>query len=215
MDKEDIAGRVIHYVALLVPSLVIVFSLLFSTGDGGWFGIYNLVWYGTHSVHAFSLITMCVSFLIHYSVMRYLMPLVRFVFALSFTLFYIYLGGIFWMINSYLVRQSGFLITIFLGFIAITFLIDRLDNKHGALKRYNLGMGARMIVLALLVLQLAAYVGMWKVGFWEVMDVGPGDPNRNPFWVLMRVTGFWFILPLINRSDFKAPLRLDPKVLIW
>jgi len=220
MDKEDVAGRVIHYMALLVPSLVIIYSLFFSTGDTEWFGIYNLVWYGTHSVHTFSLIIMCVSFLIHYSVMKYLMPLVRFVFAMSFTLFYIYLGGIFWMVNSYLIRGSGIMFTTLFGFLAITFLIDRLDDKHGVFKRYNRPKWVSTVVLALLMLQLAGYVGMWKTGFWGLMELSdtgmaPHDPNRNPFWVLMRITSFWVLLPVIDRRGAKAPLRLDPKVLIW
>lgn len=220
MDKEDVAGRVIHYMALLVPSLVIIYSLFFSTGDTEWFGIYNLVWYGTRSVHSFSLIVMCASFLVHYSRMKYLMPLARFVITLSFRQLYAFVGGTFWMVNSYLVRGSGLILTNVLGIFAVIFLIDRLDDKHGVLRRYDLTKRARAVVLVILLLQLVAYVGMWKTGFWELMELddmgmAPHDPNRNPFWVLMRVTSFWFILPLISRSDYKAPLRLDPRVLIW
>ncbi len=220
MDKEDIGGRIVHYTALLGPSLVIIYSLLFSTGNTEWFGIYNVVRYGTQSVHSFSLIVMCASFLIHYSLMSYIMPLARSIIALTITLFYLYLGGVFWMVNSYLVRGSGFMFTTLLVFCALVFVIDRFDDKHGIFRRYNLTKGTRALVLVLLLLQVVGYIGMWQTGFWELMElsdlgVAAHDPNQNPFWVFMRVTGMWVLLPLINRRGMKAPLRLDPKVLVW
>lgn len=124
------------------------------------------------------------------------------------------------MVNSYLVRQSGLLLTTLIGTVAVGFLIDRIDDKHGILNRYDLTKTTRALVLVLLLLQLVGYVGMWKTGFWELMElrdlgIAAGDPNQNPFWVLVKVTGVWFALPLINRRGEKAPLRLDPKVLIW
>ncbi len=220
MDKEDIAGKVIHYTTLLVPSLVIIYSIFFSTGDTEWFGIYNLVWYGTQSVHSFSLIVISTSFLVHYSLMKYLMPLVRSIIALSFMLFYMYLSGVFWMVSSHLVRGSGFMFTTLFGCFALAFLIDRFDDKHGMFRRYDLMKGTRVLVLILLLLQLVGYVGMWKTGFWELMELSdlgmaPHDPNQNPFWAFAKVTSMWFLLPLIDRRGMKAPLRLDPKVLIW
>jgi len=61
---------------------------------------------------------------------------------------------------------------------------------------------------------------MMKAGFYEAMelyDTGLGsDPNVGCLpWVMGKVVVFWIFTPLIQKFELKAPLRLDPKVLMW
>ena len=222
LEKKDVIGRFIHYSVLIIPSLVILYSFFFSVGG---VGIYNIVRYGTRSVHGLSLVTLCSSFIIHYLWMKHIMPLARFVIAFSFILFYINLGGMFWMINSYLYRGTGIIMPSVLRFVAIIILIILLDKTHNILdysifSSHNFSILPFLFICSLFSCQFIGYLGLGITGFWDKMvlyDLGTliGDPNLNIFWVLVKVTSSWFILPLIKQSNYKAPLRLDPKVLIW
>ncbi len=129
----------------------------------------------------------------------------------------VYLGGITWTVSSALVRGHGNFLFLLVGTGTIAYLLERLNNKHGFFKGYERSL---MLVSALAVLQLIAYVGMWQTGFWtkmELIDLGTpaGNPNENIYWAFMKIVGLWYTLPYISRDKLKAPLRLDPRVLVW
>lgn len=224
MDRDDILGRVIHYTALIVPSTLIIYSLFFSTGNTKPFGLYNVtplsIFGGAFEIHSLTMILLCSVFLFHYLLMGYLYPLVRFIITLVLVMFYVYLGGIEWVTNSFLIRGHGNILFLIIGFVIVCILLERLDNKHGFLKRKPHSLWPLLIVLFFIVIKTTAYIGMWKTGFWELMeliDLGTpaGNPNQNIFWALMKVSEFGYLLPFIRRSEMKAPLRLDPRVLVW
>ncbi len=171
-------------------------------------------------VHKLTIILICCSFLLHYLLMGYLFPLTRLIIALTFVMFYVYLGAIVWTLNSYLIRGHGNFPFLIVGIVIICILLERLDNKHGMLNRYSPSKWALVIVLIFVVFKVVAYVGLWKTGFWVMMELedlgfSAGDPNRNIFWALMKITDFGYFLPYIDRRKMKAPLRLDPRVLVW
>lgn len=219
-DRNEVLGRVIHYTALIIPSAFIVFSLLFSVENTKPFGICDHVPLGILGFHRLTVISLCLAFLLHYLLMGYLFPLARFIIALTFVAFYAYLGGIMWTLNSYLVRGHGNILFLIVGFLIICFLLERLDNKHSMINRYKPSKWALVIVLIFVALTLIGYVGMWKTGFWVMMELedsgrSVGDPNQNIFWAIMKISVCGYLLPFINRSKMKAPLRLDPRVLVW
>ncbi len=195
--------------------------MFFSSGNSKPFGLYNgLPILGVFGIHRLTMILLCVVFISHYSLMGYLFPLARFVVTLTIMLFYIYVGGIVWVLNSYLCRGYGNITFLIVGFVIIYFLLDRLDNKHGFLKRKPDTLWPMLILLLFIVVRGVGYFGLWQTGFWEQMhliDMGlsGGNPNQNIYWAIMKFSEFGFLLPFIRRSDLKAPLRLDPKVLIW
>ena len=216
-DRDEVLGRVVHYTALIVPSALIIYSLLFSVGNTKPFGLYDHIPLGMFGIHRLTTILLCFSFLFHYSLMSYLFPLARSIIALTLVMFCVYLGGITWTVNSYLVRGHGNLPFLIVGFTIVCILLERFDNKHGML---NPSKWALVIVFILAVLQFIGYVGMWKTGFWEILeleDLGfpAGDANQNIFWAFMKITGLWYSLPFIDRQKMKAPLRLDPRILVW
>lgn len=152
--------------------------------------------------------------------MGYLFPLARFVVTLTILMFYVYVGGLVWVLNSYLFRGYGDITFLIVGFVIIYLLLDRLDNKHSVLNRRNPSKWAMPILLIFIALRVIGYLGLWQTGFWEIMhliDLGlpAANPNTNIFWAIMKLSEFGFLLPFINRSDLKAPLRLDPKILVW
>jgi len=219
-DRCEVLGRCIHYFALLIPSALVIFSLLFSVENSSPFGLYDHVPLPVFGIHRLTMICLCSSFLLHYSLMGYLFPLARAIIALVFVVLYIYLGAFVWTINSYLIRGHGNISFIIVGLVVICILLERLDNKHGILNKHNLSKWSPIIVLIFVVLRLVGYVGMWQTGFWEIMElmdlgISAGDPNRNPFWAIMKISDYGYFLPYIRRSKMKAPLRLDPRVLLW
>lgn len=219
-DRDDVLGRVVHYSVLIIPSALIIFSLLFSVENSRPFGLYDHAPLGVLGIHRLTMISLCLSFLLHYSLMGYIFPLARVIVALVFVMFYVYLGAFMWTVNSYLVRGHGNFPFLVVGLVIIYILLERLNNKHGVLNIYSSSKWAPMIVLIFVILKVIAYVGMWQTGFWKIMelvDLGfpAGDPNRNPFWAIMKISDFGYFLPYIRRSRMKAPLRLDPRVLLW
>jgi len=220
IDRDDVLGRVVHYSVLIIPSALIIFSLLFSVENSRPFGLYDHVPLGRLGIHRLTMICLCSSFLLHYLLMGYLFPLARAIIALVFVVFYIYLGAFVWTLNSYLIRGHGNIPFLIVGLVVICILLERLDDKHNILNKHNLSKWSPIIVLTLVALRLTGYVGLWQTGFWEIMELvdlsfPAGDPNRNPFWAIMKISDFGYFLPYIRRSRMKAPLRLDPRVLVW
>jgi len=229
LDRDDIIGRIIHYAAYAIPSVLIFISLFFSSGNTKPFGLYNgLPILGVFGIHRLTMILLCVVFILHYSLMGYLFPLTRFVVTMSFMLFYIYSGGLVWVANSYLCRGYGDINFLIVGIVMIYFILTKLNNNHGFLKRRKqifptppiIFMGSILILMTFIAIRLIGYAGLWQTGFWDIMhliDQGlpAGNPNQNIYWVIMKISEFGFLLPFVSRSDLKAPLRLDPRVLIW
>jgi len=140
---------------------------------------------------------------------------------MSCMLFYIYSGGIVWVVNSYLCRWYGDINFLIVGIVMIYFILTKLNNNHGFLKRRSqLFIIPYLILMIFIFIRIVGYFGLWQTGFWEMMHlidqgIPTGNPNQNIYWAIMKISEFGFLLPFISRSDLKAPLRLDPRVLIW
>jgi len=111
----------------------------------------------------------------------------------------------------------GFRLFPLISVIIVAVLLERLDNKHGLSNTTREQYAKSVLYFSIFVL---GFLIMRASGFYEAMELyelGSGlDPHVGSVgWITSKLTVFWIFIPLIQTSDFKAPLRLDPKVLIW
>lgn len=213
MDKEDVVGRVIHYFSILLPLSVITLSLVIMTNNP-----YGCIQIGGRGViHAISAIGLGTSFIFIYNRLAYLYPLVRSIITLCFTVLSIHLYDFMWSLNKHIQLGYGFRLIPLLSVIVVGVLLERFDNKHGMLDITRTQIMKSVICFFIFVF---AFFMMGTGGFYrsmELYELGLGsDPHVGSVgWVLGKLTVFWILIPLTQVADFKAPLRLDPKVLVW
>lgn len=216
MDKADVLGALIHYSALMLPSAMVVLSLWTIVTNGLYSYIYLPGW-SRAIIHSVSLLSLLLSFLVTYLLLGHIHPLARSIMAGSFSVLSIHLYDFWWSTIKWVLLGYGFRIfpLIFVGAVGV--LLERLDNKHGIFlfvrNRIYLFCGVLLIISIV-------FGGMAMSGFYEDMSLydqhlGP-DPNiGNIWWLLSKITVFWLPVPLIQKLDYKVPLRLDPRVLVW
>ncbi len=213
MDKEDVIGRIIHYITLLIPSLVILLSVGKMLHDP-----YSVIWIGGRGIiHVISALSLSTSFLFIYYRLSYLYPLVRMIITGCFTVFSIHLYDFFWSLTKYLQLGYDFRLVPLLAVLITVVLLERFDNKHGIFHFTERGKVTATIHVFIL---FTAFTIMAVNGFYEAMELsdsgmGP-DPNAGCLeWAIGKIIVFWILTPFIQKRPYKAPLRLDPRVLIW
>jgi hypothetical protein len=203
-------GRLFTYTVESVAFALVVYTLLSGVGDTL---LYNRVYFFGQDAHQLSVLMLITSFLLHWTLLRYLYPITRFVVASALMVWYIYTGNAFWTLNSVMFRLSGFYIFVYFGWVIVTYLLYQLNAKNSYIKP-DIDAGSRILVVGLMCLQIAGMLGMAFTGFWEAMtlsDMGLGpDPNQNIWWVVWKLSSYWMLLPLLRVSDLKAPLVLRP-----
>jgi len=98
--------------------------------------------------------------------------------------------------------------------------MERLDNKHGYVYRTRVLTLRRLVQFILFCIYVLSFQGLIRSGFYQAMELydqyGGPDPNvGNIFWLVSKVVVFWLLVPMIRSEGDSAPLRLDPRVLIW
>lgn len=212
---DDIPGRIIHSMALSFPFILIIYSLGCITTDGLYGYIYPPGW-DRAIIHSASLLSLSTSFLVIYLMMGYLYPLLRAIVTLTLTVFSIHFYDLVWSFSSWSERGYGFSFLALLTVVIVLVLLERMDNKHGFIEITRSG----SILCSMILIIIIFAFGMMAFGFWDAMslyDVGMGpDPNiGNIWWLISKVVTFWLPVSVIERRDYKVPLKLDPRVLIW
>lgn len=214
MDKEDVIGRFIHYSAILFPRILVALSIVMLAKNP--YGSFFIM--GRGVIHAVSAIGLGTAFIFIYHRLAYLFPLVRIIITLCFTVLSIHLYDFMWSLSKYLQIGIGFRLLPLIFVFIVGVLIERFDNKHGIL---NLNKSqAKKTVIFLLLIFVSAFIMMMNGGFYENMELYEQGTGSNPHvgsvgWILGKITGFWLLVPLISGGNFKAELRLDPRVLVW
>ncbi len=215
MGESDLPGRLIHYLSLSIPIIGISYAILTTQGEFPYNIIPVPITGGT--THFISFMLICTSFLIHYIKLSFLYPLARLVTTLTFTVFYIHLYDTIWSIQSLFMRGHG-LNRISILSVIITFVIlSKLDDNFGILK--NSVKLPPMKTLILMIIAMIGFLGMALTGFWddmEALDQGQTgvDPNHNPWWIFSKLPWNFLLIPYIEKMDFKAPIKLHPRVLM-
>lgn len=213
LDREDLIGRFIHYLCLYTPTAVIGVSLVIMSTDP--YGYIRIG--GRGIIHAISALSLSTAFLFIYLRLQYLYPLVRAIITGCFTILSIHLYDFTWSLGKYLRLGYDFRIIPLIAVAVLAGLLVWLDLKH----RY-LNSGKEQIIRTLLYIVLfgLSFIFLMSGGFYEAMELydnglGP-DPNVGCIiWAIGKITVFWVLIPLIQKFSHKAPLRLDPRVLIW
>ena len=213
MDKEDFIGRFIHYLCLYFPTVVMSWSLVIMTREP-----YGYIRFGGRGIiHAISALSLATTFLFIYSRLQYLYPLVRCLIAGSFSVLSIQLYDFTWSLCKYLQLGYDFRSTPLLAVAIMGALLWFFNIKHDYLTLRKEPIVKSLFYIVIFVL---AFGIMMKQGFYgkmELYDNGLGpDPNvGSTSWAIGKIVVFWILTPLIRKALHKAPLRLDPKVLIW
>ena len=213
MDIEDMIGHFIHYLCKYTPTVVMAWSLVIITRDP-----YSYIRFGGRGIiHSISALSLSTVFLLIYSRLQYLYPLVRAIITASFTVLSIQLYDFTWSLCKYLQLGYDFRLTPLLAVAIAGALLWFLHIKHNYL---TLSKEPKIKSLLYFIIFVLAFGLMMKTGFYERMELydnglGP-DPNvGSTSWAISKIVVFWILTPLIKKSEHKAPLRLDPKVLIW
>jgi len=217
--NDDLGGKFIHYCVITLSGSIILYSVLSLVIHGIYSYIY-LPWNGRAVIHSISLFSLSLSFLTYYLMLGYLYPLARTIICLAMSVWSIQAYDFIWSLFSQAVRGCGLSWTALLAVIIATFLLERLDDKHGIFRLSPTWTGRRLALIILYAIFLLSFEGLVNSGFFQAMalyDIGAGpDPNvGNVYWLVGKFMVFWLFLPLIHRRDYKVPLRLDPRVLIW
>ncbi len=219
MSEGDFGGRLIHYSTIFLSAILVFYSLgtmLFS-------GVYSYIYPpggGYAVIHSLSLFSLSLSFLVYYLMLGHLYPLVRSIVCLTITVWSIHTYDFFWSLFGQAIGGTGFSWGALVIALLMVGLIERFDNKHGIIKFASTWTGRRLSMLILYSIFILSFQGLVGSGFYQGMalytaGMGP-DPNvGNIYWLMSKFMVFWLILPLIDKRDYKAPLRLDPKVLFW
>ena len=213
MDKKDLIGRFIHYLCLYTPITVIGISLvIMSTNPYGYirFG-------GRGIIHAISALSLSSAFLFIYIRLQFLYPLVRCLITGCFTVLSIQLYDFTWSLCKYLRLGYDFRLTPLLAVAIMGALLWWFNIKHDYLwfSRDQIVKSVFYTIIFVFVFSI-----MTNTGFYERMELydnglGP-DPNVGcKLWAIGKIVVFWILTPFIRKSLHKAPLRLDPRVLIW
>lgn len=118
-----------------------------------------------------------------------------------------------WSLNKHIQLGYGFRLVPLLCVIVVAVFLERFDNKHGIFDITKNQITKSVVCFSIFVF---AFFMMRAGGFYEAMELYGLDPHVGSVgWILGKVTVFWILIPLIQVADFKAPLRLDPKVLVW
>ncbi|MBW2671986.1 MAG: hypothetical protein JRD89_01055 [Deltaproteobacteria bacterium] len=213
-DTDTLAGVALHYTTLLLPILGVVYALLFTARPAG---IYSTVPIPGGTTHKLTFILLCLSFLIYYSLMKYLYPLTRLVASLTMVTFQVHLYDFLWSLESLMYRGTLPNVFSFFFLIFCLYILHRIDNYHGVLNLTKMRQGVFFLLFSL---SLLGFVRMAYTGFWDKMalvDAGITipDPNQNIWWIVSKVPTIFLFLPYIDTRDIRAPLRLDPRVVTW
>jgi len=211
LDKSTLSGRVLHTFTIIFAFTGIVLSL-FSIVNCGLYDYIQLDFLVTHSITALSA---AVSFLTTYMILSYLYPLNRLIVSLTLTTLAIHFYDFVWSIGYFLYTQQGLNWSSLLISLGLSFLLERLDNKHGIFRKKYLATS-----LGLVVILISLMIGLYRSGFYQGMvlyeqGLGP-DPNQgNVWWLLSKIIVWWITVPLLDRRKTKVSLRMDPRVLLW
>jgi len=216
---DDMIGKFIHYSTITLSIILVFYSLgsILSSGIYGYIyppGSYRAI------IHSTSLLSMSLAFLVYYLMLGHLYPLTRAIVCLAMTVWSIHTYDLTWSVFSQVIRGSGFSWIAVMAVIIVTYLLVRFDNKHLIFRLSPTWTGRRLTMIILYAIFILSFKGLIDTGFFQAMalyDVGAGpDPNvGNIYWLIGKIIVFWLFLPLIDKRDYKVPLLLDPRVLVW
>ena len=102
-----------------------------------------------------------------------------------------------------------------IGTVIVVGIIYQLNTKHGFIKM-DISKTDSWLMYGLLIIQMLGLIGMSLTGFWDALnlsDAGLGpDPNVNLFWLIWKGASFWMLLPMLRKSDLRAPLQMNAEV---
>jgi len=219
-DIEEVTGTLLHYFCLFTP----IVGMLYALGLVASNGIYGYVYFPGFTsplIHSWSLFCVLGVFWVVYAITSYLYPLVRMIVALSFMVFSIQSYDFLWSAFSQAARGEGYSWPALVACAVLLVLLERMDNRHCFAKPPSFPTSRFLICILGIGVLLLSFKGLVDSGFYQAMTLyehglGP-DPNVGSFlWAARRPAVFCAIIPWVRiRKDFVAPLRLDPRVLIW
>lgn len=216
LDRDDLIGHIIHYISLSVPLIVIAASL----GIMVFVSPYEYIRIrlgGRGIIHAISALSLSSAFLFIYLKLQYLYPLVRVIITSCFTVLSIHLYDFVWSFCKYVQLGYDFRLSPLISISIVVVLLIQFELKHRFLWN-DLGQNVKMVLFSILF--VLSFIALMDMGFYEAMvlyDNGLGsDPNVGCLpWVFSKVVVFWIFTPLLHKFPHKAPIRLDPRVLLW
>jgi hypothetical protein len=219
MDTEEVLGVLLHYCCLIAPMVGVWYSLYHVVVDGIYGYIY-LPGIDVAIIHSWSLFCILGFFWVTYYMLSYLMPLLRMIAALSLTIFSIQAYDFLWSAFSQAVRGVGFSWGALIASFILLVLLERMDNKHNFISVPRLFTTKHLFLLIGVAILFLSFKGLVDTGFFLAMTLyeqglGP-DPNiGNFYWFVGKTFCFYIVIPLVKLKKLRAPLRLDPRVLIW
>ena len=171
---------------------------------------------GRGIIHAVSALSLSSAFLFIYYRLAYLYPLVRMIITGCFTVLSIHLYDFVWSVAKYVQLGYGARVVPLVIICCIIALLEAFHNKHGILHCTETG---TQRVISYTMIFILAFGAMMYNDFYKALEVHEEmgtDPNAgHTEWAIGKIIVFWLAVPLIKKSSHKAPLRLDPRVLIW
>jgi len=159
-------------------------------------------------VHSFSMILFTTSFILFQLTLKHIPIITRFIVSFSLISLHSYIGGFLWDLNNMYFNSEGHLmflinlcVMVWLSFILLTL------SKHYSVFNRNINKSRVSLLFVLFLFQFIGFYGLYITNFWGKLDLynqGVGsDPNMNPFWVIMRLSSFFLLYPLLvnNRED--------------
>jgi hypothetical protein len=163
----------------------------------------------TNYVHSFSMILFTASFMLFQITLRHIPIIARFIISFTLIALHSYIGGFLWDLNNMFFNSEGYLMFL-INICAIVWLATVLltMRRHYPIFKKKLNKNDITFLFVLFLFQIIGFYGLYITGFWTKLDlynqgIGTIDPNVNPFWIIMRLSSFFLLYPLLvnNRED--------------
>jgi hypothetical protein len=208
-------GKFMYYTTTyIIPLLIIIYCLSSIIINKNIFAIARIPATNNY-VHSFSMILFVMSFMLFQFTLKHIPIVARFIISLSFSALHSFIGGFLWDLNNIYFNSEGqlmFLIDICLIVWSVTILLSM--SKHYSIFKKTLNKKNYSFLFVLFMFQVVGFYGLYLSGFWVKLDLynqGFGtDPNVNPFWVLMRLTSFFLLYPLLVNTRKDESNEIEP-----
>ena len=208
-------GKILYISStFIVPLSIIVYCLLPIIASMNVYAVARIPFTDNY-VHSFSMILFTASFILFQVTLKHIPIIARFIISFALIALHSYIGGFLWDMNNMFFNSEGHLMLL-INICAMVWLLTILlfMNRHYSIFKKNMTKSGASLLFVLFLFQFIGFYGLYITDFWGKLDLynqGFGsDPNMNPFWVIMRLSSFFLLYPLIVNDSKDESNEIEP-----
>jgi len=209
-------GKLLSFLStFLVPLFIAIYCLIPIVDNMNIYAIARIPFTNNY-VHSFSMILFTISFMLFQITLSHIPIIARFIVSFTLIALHSYIGGFLWDLNNMFFNSEGHLMFL-INICAIVWLATILltMRRHYPIFKKELNKNDFSFLFVLFLFQIIGFYGLYITGFWVKLDlynqgIGTVDPNANPFWILMRLSSFFLLYPLLVITNEDESNEIEP-----